>query len=205
VFAGTINGNRVLEVQVIKEAKDSTIARLIHMVNEVEEQKSPTQLLTDKFQRYFVPAVLLLVILLCFAFLIVDETFNESFYRAISVLVAASPCALAISTPSAVLSGVARAAKGGVLIKGGRPLEDLGILDAVAFDKTGTLTEGKPKLAELIIFDGVDKQEFYSTVLAVEQQSDHPLAQAIVNGINEIVEPNRISEAIDIESVTGKG
>ena len=116
------------------------------LVNEAQTQKSPTQQFTDKFEKYFVPVILILVALLCFAFLVVDEPFSKSFYRAMSVLVAASPCALAISTPSAVLSGVARAARAGVLIKGGKPLEDLGTLTALAFDKTGTLTEGKPKL-----------------------------------------------------------
>ncbi|HEA31421.1 MAG TPA: heavy metal translocating P-type ATPase, partial [Leeuwenhoekiella sp.] len=126
VFAGTINGNNTLEVKVIKEAKDSTLSRLVKLVNEAQTQKSPTQLLTDKFEKYFVPSVLILVGILLFAFLVIDEPFSASFYRAMAVLVAASPCALAISTPSAVLSGVARAARGGVLIKGGRPLEDLG-------------------------------------------------------------------------------
>ncbi|MCK7555933.1 HAD-IC family P-type ATPase [Chitinophaga sedimenti] len=124
VFAGTINGASALEIKVIREAQDSTISRLIKMVNEAEQQKSPTQLFTDKFEKIFVPAVLILVGLLCLAFLVIDEPFSKSFYRAMAVLVAASPCALAISTPSAVLSGVARAARAGVLIKGGGPLED---------------------------------------------------------------------------------
>ena len=127
VFSGTINGNNTLEIKVIKEAKDSTLSRLVKLVNEAQTQKSPTQRLTDKFEKYFVPSVLALVVVLNFAFLILDESFSESFYRAMAVLVAASPCALAISTPSAVLSGVARAARSGVLIKGGRPLEDLGV------------------------------------------------------------------------------
>ena len=127
VFSGTINGNNTLEVKVIKEAKDSTLSRLVKLVNEAQTQKSPTQRFTDKFEKYFVPSVLGLVVLLLGAFLVIDENFSDSFYRAMAVLVAASPCALAISTPSAVLSGVARAAKSGVLIKGGRPLEDLGV------------------------------------------------------------------------------
>jgi len=118
VFSGTINGNNTLEVKVIKEASDSTLSRLVKLVNEAQTQKSPTQRFTDKFEKYFVPAVLGLVVLLFGAFLVIDESFSDSFYRAMSVLVAASPCALAISTPSAVLSGVARAAKSGVLIKG---------------------------------------------------------------------------------------
>src|SRR5690606_34277392 len=126
-----------------------TISRLIKMVQEAEKQKSPTQHFTDKFEKIFVPLILVMVILLCFAFLVIDEPFSSSFYRAMAVLVASSPCALAISTPSAVSSGIARAARGGVLIKGGRPLEDLGAVNAVAFDKTGTLTEGKPRLTNI--------------------------------------------------------
>ena len=138
------------------------------MVQEAQDQKSPTQLLTDKFERYYVPSVILLVILLNFAFLVIDETWSESLYRSLAVLVAASPCALAISTPSAVLSGVARAARGGVLIKGGRPLEDLGVLTALAFDKTGTLTEGKPKLTDVESFGNIDKKELLEIAIAVE-------------------------------------
>ncbi|MGB8194960.1 MAG: HAD-IC family P-type ATPase, partial [Chitinophagaceae bacterium] len=146
VFAGSINGAEALEIKVTKVAADSTIARLVKLVNEAQTQKSPTQNLADKLEKYYVPAVLILVVALLFAFVVVDETFSKSFYRAMAVLVAASPCALAISTPSAVLSGVARAARGGVLVKGGKPLEELGSLTAIAFDKTGTLTEGRPKL-----------------------------------------------------------
>ncbi|MFL0132008.1 HAD-IC family P-type ATPase, partial [Tenacibaculum maritimum] len=149
VYTGSINGDNLIEVLVLKLNEDSTISRLIKMVNEVETKKSPTQLFTKKFEKWFVPIVIVLVFLLCFAYLIIDESFEESIYRAITVLVAASPCALAISTPSAVLSGVARGAKGGVLIKGGRALEDLGSLTTIAFDKTGTLTEGTPRLTNI--------------------------------------------------------
>nr|HPI81206.1 heavy metal translocating P-type ATPase [Cyclobacteriaceae bacterium] len=120
VYAGTINGNNLLEIKTTKAFKDSTLSRLIELVNEAQTQKSPTQRFADKFEKYFVPAVLALVVLLHFAFLIIDETFSQSFYRAMAVLVAASPCALAISTPSAVLSGVARAAKGGGIDKRGK-------------------------------------------------------------------------------------
>ncbi|SEM76152.1 Cd2+/Zn2+-exporting ATPase [Mucilaginibacter gossypiicola] len=206
VFAGTINGGSALEVRVIREAKDSTISRLVKMVNEAEKQKSPTQLFTDKFEKYFVPAVLVLVTALCFAFLVIDEPFSKSFYRAMSVLVAASPCALAISTPSAVLSGVARAARGGVLIKGGRPLEDLGELQAIAFDKTGTLTEGKPKLTQVIPFEGITEEELLETAIAVERLSDHPLAEAIVKGGMERLKKNhKIPEASSVKGIVGKG
>ncbi|MBD3748588.1 MAG: heavy metal translocating P-type ATPase [Sphingobacteriales bacterium] len=205
VFSGTINGNESLEIKVTKVASDSTISRIIKLVNEAQTQKSPTQHLTDKFEKYFVPAVLILVVLLCFAYLVIDEPFSKSFYRAMSVLVAASPCALAISTPSAVLSGVARAARAGVLIKGGKPLEDLGVLTALAFDKTGTLTEGKPKLTKVVPFNGMKEDELLRIAVAVETLSDHPIAKAIVRDGKEKLKGENISHASDLEAVLGKG
>ena len=206
VFSGTINGNNTLEIKVIKEAKDSTLNRLVTMVQEAQDQKSPTQLLTDKLERYYVPAVIILVVALNFAFLVIDEPWSESLYRSLAVLVAASPCALAISTPSAVLSGVARAARGGVLIKGGRPLEDLGVLTALAFDKTGTLTEGKPKLTDVESFGSIDKKELLEIAIAVEELSDHPLAKAVVrDGMERLGKDTKIPDADDLEAVQGKG
>ncbi len=204
-FSGAINGAGVLEVKVLKEAKDSTLSRMIEMVKEVESQKSPTQLFTDRFERWFVPAVLALVVLLCFAFLVLDEPFSRSFYRAMAVLVAASPCALAIGTPSAVLAGVARAARAGVLIKGGAPLEDLGQLTAIAFDKTGTLTEGRPKLTNAIPFGETSKEELLSVAVAVEASSDHPLAAAIVAGGKKELGDKTVPEARDLQAITGRG
>ena len=204
-FSGTINGNNTLEIKVIKVAKDSTLSRLVKLVNEAQTQKSPTQRLTDKFEKYFVPSVLILVVLLNFAFLVVDEPFSESFYRAMAVLVAASPCALAIATPSAVLSGVARAAKSGVLIKGGRPLEDLGVLTALAFDKTGTLTEGKPKLTEVVPLGDVNEEELLKIAVAVENLSDHPLAKAVVRDGKGRLNGVDLPEAKDLKAVLGKG
>lgn len=182
VFAGTINGSGALEIKVLRKAEDSTLARLITLVKEAETQKSPTQHLADNFEKYYVPVVLVVVLFLLGAFLVIDETFQQSFYRAMSVLIAASPCALAISTPSAVLAGIARAARQGVLIKGGRPLEDLGRLTAIAFDKTGTLTEGKPALTHAIPFGETTKEQLLKAAIAVESLSDHPLAAAIVAG-----------------------
>ncbi|MDZ7606855.1 MAG: HAD family hydrolase [Cyclobacteriaceae bacterium] len=121
------------------------------------------------------------------------------------MLVAASPCALAISTPSAVLSGIARAAKSGVLIKGGRPLEDLGVLTALAFDKTGTLTEGKPKLTKVVALQDIGEEEMLKIAVAVEGLSDHPLAKAVVRDGKERLKDTDIPEAKDLEAVLGKG
>lgn len=206
VYAGTINGDNSIDIRVIRESQDSTLSRLITMVQEAQEKKSPTQLLTDKFEKYYVPIVLILVLVLNFAFLVIDETWGESFYRSMAALVAASPCALAISTPSAVLSGIARAAKGGVLIKGGKPLEDLGTLRALAFDKTGTLTEGKPKLTDFVLLNGKTEEEVLKTVIALENSSNHPLARAIVrDGKIRLGNINGIPQVLNSEAVQGKG
>ncbi len=205
VFAGTINGDGLLEVEVTHLSGDSTLARVVRMVAEAESAKSPTQLFTDRFQRLFVPLVLLLVFLLLFAWVVVDEPFRDSFYRAMAVLVAASPCALAIATPSAVLSGVARAARGGVLVKGGAPLELLGAVTAIAFDKTGTLTEGRPRLTDIIPAPGVTEAELLSVAVAVEGLSDHPLARAVTREGRERLSGADIPAASDLSSLTGRG
>ncbi|WP_165615312.1 HAD-IC family P-type ATPase, partial [Mycobacteroides chelonae] len=159
VFAGTVNGQGALDVVVSRPAADSTLARVVKLISEAETQISPTQRFTKKFERVFVPAVLGFVVLLFFAPLVIDEPFSATFYRAIAVLVAASPCALAIATPSAVLAAVARAGNRGVLVKGGGPLENLGALSAIAFDKTGTLTSGRPRLVDVIPAAGVEETE----------------------------------------------
>jgi len=204
-FAGTINGPGALEIQVTKLAGESTLARVVQMVNEAETQKSPTQRFTDRFERYFVPAALALVVVLLFASFVIDEPFSKSFYRAMAVLVAASPCALAISTPSAVLSGVARAARGGVLVKGGGPLENLGRLRSIAFDKTGTLTEGKPRLTDVVSAEGATEDELLQVAVAVERLSDHPLAAAVVLGAKERLKRESALQAHEVESITGRG
>jgi len=206
VFAGTINGAGAMEVMVARLASQSTMARVVQMVAEAEAQRSPTQQFTDKFERVFVPVILALVALLMLAFLVVDEPFSASFYRAMAVLVAASPCALAISVPSAVLSGVARAGRSGVLVKGGGPLENLGSLNSIAFDKTGTLTEGRPKLTDVVTAAGVSEPELLSVVVAVEANSDHPLASALVDGGRERLPAGfAAARAEDVRGLTGRG
>ncbi|WP_454902121.1 heavy metal translocating P-type ATPase [Variovorax gossypii] len=206
VFAGTINGSGAIEVTVARRAEQSTMARVVKMVTEAEAQRSPTQQFTERFERIFVPAVLALVVLLLFAGFVIDEPFSDTFYRAMAVLVAASPCALAISVPSAVLSGVARAGRGGVLVKGGGPLENLGTLTSIAFDKTGTLTEGKPKLTDAVAMQGATDDELLAVALAVEEHSDHPLATAIVSGARERLGDRAKAVAVsDVKSITGRG
>jgi len=205
VFAGTINGAGAIEIETTRASSDTTLAKVVRMVSEAETQKSPTQRFTDRFERIFVPVVLLLAFVLLFAWVVVDEPFRDSFYRAMAVLVAASPCALAIATPSAVLSGVARAARAGVLIKGGGPLENLGSLTALAFDKTGTLTEGRPRITDVVPAPGVVELDLLAVATAVERLSDHPLAEAIARDgaarLSDVVLPR--AEALT--SLTGMG
>ena len=211
VFAGTINQSGSMEIQVTRLATESTLARVVTMVNEAETQQSTTQRFAERFERVFVPTVLFGVGLLLFAWIVVNEPFSASFYRAMAVLVAASPCALAISTPSAVLSGVARAARGGVLIKGGAPLQDLGRVDAIAFDKTGTLTEGHPHLTDVIATEDSNEDQILRTAIAVESLSDHPLATAIVReGKSRLAAHGHaadleITPAENLRSITGRG
>ncbi|MCE1115299.1 MULTISPECIES: heavy metal translocating P-type ATPase [Pseudomonas] len=205
VFAGTINGETLIEVEVTRRSTESTLARVIKMVSEAEVRKSPTQRFTDRFQRVFVPLVLLLVAALMCAGIFIDEPFRDSFYRAMAVLVAASPCALAIATPSAILSGIARAARGGVLIKGGAPLEELGSLNAMAFDKTGTLTEGRPRITDVIPLAGTQVQDLLAVAIAVESMSDHPLAAAIVRDGEEMIGTRDKSQVINLTNLVGRG
>lgn len=205
VFAGTINGTGALEVEVTKRSGESALARVVQLVSEAETRQSPTQRLTERIERIFVPSVLALAFVLLFAWVVVDEPFRDSFYRAMAVLVAASPCALAIATPSAVLSGIARAARGGVLVKGGAPLEDLGSLRAMAFDKTGTLTEGRPRITDVVPADGASEAELLEVAVAVESLSDHPLATAIARDGRERLGGREPTTASDLKSLTGQG
>ena len=184
VFAATINGEGLLIVGVTKLASESTLAKIVKMVEAAQASKSPTQLFTDKVERIYVPLVLVATALLIFLPPLLmhgpHAAWSLWFYRSMAFLTAASPCALAIGTPAAVLSGIARAARGGVLMKGGVHLENLGRVRAIAFDKTGTLTRGRPKLTDILPLDGMTEPDILSLAAAVEANSSHPLAQAVV-------------------------
>lgn len=204
-FAGTLNGPGAIEVMVLRVAADSTLARVVQLVAEAETQISPTQRLTKRIVRVFVPAVLALVVGLLIVPPLAGEAFSDSFARAMAVLVAASPCALAIATPSAVLAAIARAARAGILVKGGGPLEALGTIDAIAFDKTGTLTEGRPVLTDIEPADRATTEDLLRVALAVERLSDHPIARAITSGIEPRLDGQSIPTATDVTAVNGKG
>jgi Cd2+/Zn2+-exporting ATPase len=216
VFAGSVNGEGALEVRVTRLAKDSTLARVMKMVEEAQAQKSPTQQLTEKFERVFVPAVLVADVLLIVVPPLFGVPFHESFLRAMTLLVAASPCALALGTPAAILAGIAQAARNGVLVKGGAHLENLGRLKAVAFDKTGTITHGQPEVTDVIQISNLEhlhcaqaqvyqisKEDVLALAGAVESRSGHPLAQAVVRAAQ--AKGPALPAVGDVESLTGRG
>ncbi len=206
VFAGTVNGPGALEIEVTATSADSTLSKVIEMVRTADQAKSPTQQFIDRFQRWYVPAVILgVAATLGVALAFFGESFPEAFYLAMTVLVAASPCALAIATPSAVLAGVARAARAGVLVKGGAPLETLGRVKIMAFDKTGTLTWGQPRVTSIEPAEGEVGGQLVPTLVAVESLSDHPLAIAILRDLTPQLGGTALPEVTDITAVVGRG
>ena len=204
VFAGTVNGEGSLEVEATRAAGDRTLDRVVRLVEEAQTQKAPTQRFADRFEQVFVPAVLVLVVLVIVLPPIAGWLdWGASFYRGMALLVASSPCALALGTPSAVLAGIAQAARHGVLVKGGAHLESLGAVRAIAFDKTGTLTVGEPEVTDVVPAPGATAEELLRLAAAVERRSQHPLAEAVVrrataNGL-------ALPEAGELTSITARG
>jgi Cd2+/Zn2+-exporting ATPase len=182
VYAGSINGSGALEVRVTRLAQDTTIARIIRLVAEAQEQRAPSQRFVDAFARRYTPAVMALAAAIAvIPPLFFGAPFLIWFYRALVLLVIACPCALVISTPVSIVSALAAAARHGVLIKGGAYLEAAGNLKAIAFDKTGTLTQGRPTVTDVIPFNGLSADELLALAASVESASEHPLAHAIVH------------------------
>jgi Cd2+/Zn2+-exporting ATPase len=204
VFAGSINEQGVLDVRVTKLVEDSTLARIIHAVEEAQGSRAPSQSFVDRFSRIYTPAVVALAVLV---FLVPPllglGAWGEWFYRALAMLVIACPCALVISTPVSLVSGLASAARGGVLIKGGLHLENAGRVTAVAFDKTGTLTVGRPAVTDVVALDDSSNEEVLRLAAAVEQGSEHPLARAVLEraraaGVG-------VPPASEFEALVGRG
>ena len=203
VFAGTINQNGSITIQVIRHAEDTTIARIIHQVEEAQEQRAPTQAFIDRFSQYYTPIVFTLAIsLIVFPPLFGIGSWNEWFYRGLALLIVACPCALVISTPVAIVSAIGNAARNGVLIKGGTFLEKAGIIDSIAFDKTGTLTEGTPQVTDVFPFE-VTKEELLTIGATLENHSTHPIAKTIVDYAKDVgIKPLL---GADSKNIVGKG
>jgi Cd2+/Zn2+-exporting ATPase len=203
VFAGSLNGEGALQIEVTRLAKDSTLNRTTQMVEQAQVGKSPSQQLTERFMQWFVPIVLFGDLLLIIIPPFFGVPFHESFARAMVLLVAASPCALALGTPAAIMAGVAQAARNGVLVKGGVYLENLGQLKAIAFDKTGTITKGNLQLTDIFSANSMKESELLALAAAIERQSAHPIANAIVQEANE--RQLALPQVSKVESLTGSG
>ena len=203
VFAGTINGEAVLKVRVTAAAADNTIARVVKLVEEAQESKSPTERFIDRFSRYYTPGVLLTGALIAIIPpLLFGQPWAEWIYKGLAVLLIGCPCALVISTPAAIAASLSAGARRGLLMKGGAVLEGLGKLSAVALDKTGTLTEGKPKLTDIVAWSA-QKSEVLALAAALETGSSHPLAQAILAKAE--AEQVSVPAASQAQAIGGKG
>jgi Zn2+/Cd2+-exporting ATPase len=181
VFAGTINGEGALEIKVTKTTGDTTLARIIRLVAEAQEQKAPTQRFVDVFARYYTPAVTVVALLVFLVPpLLLGGDWSTWLYRACVLLIIACPCALVISTPVSIVAGLTALARRGVLVKGGAHLETIGRLKALAVDKTGTITEGKPQVLGVELLDSATMSQVLGVAAAIDEHSSHPLAQAVV-------------------------
>ncbi len=186
VYAGTLNMQGILDVRAVKSVQETTLARIIKMVEEAQESKAPTERFLDRFEQAYAKAIILgILLLVIIPPLLGLIDFESNFYRAMVLMTVASPCALVISVPSAFISAIAAAARSGVLFKGGASLEKLASVKAVAFDKTGTLTVGQPQVTDIVISPAYTETELIQIAASVEARSEHPLAKAIVAYAND--------------------
>lgn len=207
VFAGTLNEEGLLEVKVTKHVEDTTISKIIHLVEEAQGERAPAQAFVDKFAKYYTPIIMLIALLVAVVPpLFFGGDWDTWVYQGLSLLVVGCPCSLVISTPVSIVSAIGNSAKNGVLVKGGIYLEEIGGLQAIAFDKTGTLTKGKPVVTDFIPYSQhMDEQKSLSIITALETLSQHPLASAI---ISKAMIDNVDYKSIEIDnfsSITGKG
>ncbi|TWD73024.1 cation-transporting ATPase G [Kribbella amoyensis] len=200
VFAGTVNGAGVLEITVTATAEDNSLARLVHIVHEAQERKGSSQRLAEKLARPLVPGVLVLAALVAGLGSLLGDP-GVWIERSLVVLVAAAPCAFALSVPVAVVAAIGAASKAGVLLKGGAAVEALGEVKVVALDKTGTLTRNEPTVIEIVAMPETDQAEVLSVAAALEARSEHPLAAAILAA----ADPTTLTPGAEVEAVPGHG
>ena len=200
VYSGSLNGGGVL-IRVLREASDSTLQRIARLVDEAQATKAPAEQFVDRFSRVYTPLVVAVAVVLAVVPPLLGGEFGTWFYRALALLIIACPCALVISTPVTVVSGIGAASRRGILVKGGAALEAAGRLKALAFDKTGTLTEGRPVVSRVVPLDGRDETEVLALAAALERRSEHPLAHAILTAANGAGLP----QVSDFRSVAGRG
>ena len=207
VFAGTLNEEGLLEVEITKLVEDTTISKIIHLVEEAQGERASSQAFVEKFAKYYTPIIMIIAALVAVVPpLFFGASWETWVYQGLAVLVVGCPCALVISTPISIVSAIGNAAKKGVLIKGGVYLEEMGALKAIAFDKTGTLTKGVPVVTDFNVLNKqVDENEMLSIITALEYRSQHPLASAIMKRAEEANISYSDVVVDDFSSITGKG
>jgi len=205
VYSGSLNGSGGLLVEATKRAEDSTLQKIARLVEEAQARKAPAEQFVDRFSRVYTPVVVAAALALAVVPPVLGASFGEWFYRALALLIIACPCALVISTPVTVVSGIGAASRRGILIKGGAALEAAGRLKALAFDKTGTLTEGRPVVSRVVALDGRDEAEVVRLAAALERRSEHPLAYAILASAEGHGGTDGLPPVTNFRSVAGRG
>ena len=204
VYAGTLNGHGALEVEATRRADDTTLAHIIHLVEEAQSQRAPSQRFVDRFARIYTPIVFAgALAVMLFPPLLFGAPWNAWIYRGLALLILSCPCALVVSTPVTIVSAIGAAARHGIMIKGGAHLEELGRIKAVALDKTGTLTLGHPEVVDIVPLNHQGPEQVLSLAAAVEAHSEHPLARAVVRAARHREVP--IPSARDFTALPGQG
>ncbi|APB32298.1 heavy metal translocating P-type ATPase [Vagococcus teuberi] len=206
IFAGTLNEEGILEVEVTKHVNDTTIAKIIHLVEEAQGERAPAQAFVDNFAKYYTPSIMAIsALIIIIPPLFFGGDWNKWLYQGLSLLVVGCPCSLVISTPVSIVSAIGNSAKNGVLVKGGIYLEEIGGLKAIAFDKTGTLTKGTPSVTDFVLSDTNQENQYLSIISALEILSQHPLASAILKEADRRESNYQMIDIMNFKSVTGKG
>ncbi len=201
VLGGSINNEGVLRLTVTKAYAQSALATIMKLVQDAQKQRTPTELFINRFAKVYTPLIMAIsAVVFLFPPLALGTDWLKSLYEALAVLIVGCPCALILSSPIAILSGITRSARLGVLVKGGAYLETLGKLDSLAFDKTGTLTKGEPRVARTVVYD---EERFYAAAGAIERSSTHPIAKAVMKHLESL--GIEAKEAEDIQAVAGRG